>query len=714
MSLGVRIAIILIAVVAATTGIVFAVHYGVILPSFAALEQQDAQEQMERCLNAIKREILHLDTFCFDWSAWDDTYEYVAAPSEDYETANLVPSTFTDNRLNFLFIVDLKGRVVWGKAYDLTTEESIEVDGLPSRQWAVTHPLLGRERPQDSISGVYMTAKGTMLVSSRPIVTSNSEGPIRGTLIMGRLVDEDYVDALAEQTLADLKVWPLKAGWLPVEEEIQRGALSPAEPYAFVKTANAIQVYSTFPGISGEPALLVRVGVPRDIMKEGRDAVRSAGWSVIGVSMLLLLIVLVLLRRSVIEPISRLTAHVTTVGSATALIQLPHSQRRDEIGTLEREFNRMMRRLHSESDERARADRALAESEERIRAILESAPDAIITCDADGAINSANAATGFLFGYTAEELMKRNIREMIPGLTGTEQDAPEGGPALTPETLGKVAPQTSGVRSNASTFPVRVSASAVRLDGRHMYTFTVGDITELRAMHERVLHAEHLATIGEMGAAVAHEIRNPLAGLSGAVQVLRHSLAPDDDRREVMDEVGEQVRRIDAIVQRLLTFAKAWTPAKQRCDLRAIAEKACAEAQAQDRWRETRFAFDGLEELAVAADPSFVEQVFWNLLENAADALSNGLEAGAAAEILWVFARSDGAALVTVADNGAGMTPEAIENLFRPFHTTKTHGTGLGLCICKRIMEAHGGTIDLSSTPGKGTIVQLSFPDGDE
>ncbi|NIA14949.1 MAG: PAS domain S-box protein [Nitrospiraceae bacterium] len=714
MSLGVRIAIILVTVVAATTGIVFAIHYGVILPSFAALEQQDAQESMERCLRAMERELYHLDAFCFDWAAWDDTYEYVVAPSEDYENANLVLDTFTDNNLSFMFILDTQGRVVWGQAYDLATEEAIEVDGLPSKHWAATHPLLGHQTPEDFIAGVYMTAKGTMLVSSRPITTSISEGPLRGTLIMGRLVDDAFVAELAEQTLTTLKMWPIKAGWLPVEEEIQRGALSPAEPYAFVKTDAMLRVYSTFPGILGEPALLVRVDVPRNIMAEGRDAVRLAGWSVIAVSMLLLLVVLVLLRRGVIDPISRLTTHVTAVGSATALTQIPRSQRRDEIGTLEREFNRMMRRLHSENAERSQAELALAESEARIRAILDGTPDAIVTCDENGVIESANAATATLFGYAPEAMPRRNIRRLMPGLMGAGEDGAEGAPMLTPENLCRVMPQTFGKRSDGSTFPVRVSASEVRLDGRHMYTFAVGDITELRAMHERVLHAEHLATIGEMGAAMAHEIRNPLAGLSGAVQVLRDGLAPDDERREVMNEVGEQVQRIDAIVQRLLAFAKAWTPAKQMCDLRAIAQKACTEAQTQERWREMRFEFDGLEELAVAADPSFVEQVFWNLLENAVDAVNANLEAGATGEIRWSFARSDDGASVTVADNGAGMTPERIENLFRPFHTTKTHGTGLGLCICKRIMEAHGGTIDVSSTLGKGTSVHLQFPDGDE
>ena len=714
MSLGVRIALILIAVVTASTAIVFAIHHEVILPSFAALEQREAKEHMERCLRAVDRELAHLDTFCFDWAAWDDTYEYVIAPSEEYEEANLVLDTLTDNNLSFLYILDTRGRVVWGQAYDLGTEEAIEVDGLPSTHWAATHPLLGHEEPDDGVAGVYMTGKGAMLVSSRPITTSTTQGPIRGTFIMGRLLDDGFVEKLAQQTLTTLKMWPLRAGWLPVEEEVQRGALSPTEPYAFVKTGGAVRGYSTFPGISGEPALLLRVDVERSIMAEGRDAMRTAGWSVIAVSMLLLLIVSVLLRRGVTAPISLLTAHVTAVGSATVPAPFPHSGRSDEIGTLEREFNRMMRRLHSEHAERARAEQALGESEARLRATLNSTPDAIITCDENGLIESANATTGTLFGHATDGMSGRSIRSLVPGLMGTGEDGPEGAPMLTPESLSSVVPETFGERSDGSTFPVRVSVSSVRLDGRHMYTFTVGDITELRAMHERVLRAEHLATIGEMGAAMAHEIRNPLAGLSGAVQVLRDGLAPDDERRGVMAEVGEQVQRIDVIVQRLLAFAKAWAPIRETCDLRAIAHKACEQAQTQERWRDTCFEFDGLEELTVAADPSFVEQVFWNLLENAADAVSASLEADTTGEIRWTFARSNSGVMVTVTDNGVGMTAEGIENLFRPFHTTKTHGTGLGLCICKRIMEAHDGTIEVWSTQDQGTSVRLLFPDGDE
>jgi len=229
------------------------------------------------------------------------------------------------------------------------------------------------------------------------------------------------------------------------------------------------------------------------------------------------------------------------------------------------------------------------------------------------------------------------------------------------------------------------------------------------------LRTEHLATIGEMASILAHEIRNPLAGIGGVVQMLRRELPLNDQRRELMDAVIEQVFRLDGVINQLNALAKLPIPVKRPADLRAVVEKIGHEAETRAPWKQVLFSFDGEDELPAPIDVSLVEQVLWKLLGNAADAIEArraGTESPPPGEIRCFFQDTGGHARVIIADNGAGMAYDIQEKLFCPFFSTKPGGTGLGLVFCRRVMESHEGTIALSSRPCEGTEVTLDFPKG--
>jgi len=277
-----------------------------------------------------------------------------------------------------------------------------------------------------------------------------------------------------------------------------------------------------------------------------------------------------------------------------------------------------------------------------------------------------------------------------------------------------------GRRKDGTVFPLYWTVSEARVGGRLVFTGIVRDVTELRQLHEKVLRAEHLATIGEMGASIAHEVRNPLAGISGAIQVLRDGLPPGDARHEVVEEILGQVNRVDAIVRRLLMFAKMWLPVRKWTDLRQLADKITEAAAMREPWKDIQFGLVGEPVLEAPVDPALVEQALWNLLENAADAIQHSRSGRTVCQtptncegkgiIQWEFRKTARGVRVTLKDNGCGMTPEAERKLFHPFFTTKTYGTGLGLLVCRRIMEAHGGAIEVASTRDEGTEVSLDFP----
>ncbi|MBI3854718.1 MAG: histidine kinase, partial [Planctomycetes bacterium] len=171
-------------------------------------------------------------------------------------------------------------------------------------------------------------------------------------------------------------------------------------------------------------------------------------------------------------------------------------------------------------------------------------------------------------------------------------------------------------------------------------------------------------------------------------------------------EILGQVKRLDGTVRGLLAFSKPATPKKQPLPLREFVDRISRLAGEHDLGRAIRFVQEGPAELTVPADPVLLEQVLWNLFLNAAEAMKGGGEV----RVSW---RTAGTAVeLVVADSGGGVPPEVLPKLFRPFVTTKTAGTGLGLSLCRKILEAHGGTITISSESGRGTRVTLRLPGG--
>ncbi len=365
MSLRMKVALILLNVCALYCVAVVVVERTISQPSFAELEREEAKKDLERCVQAIDRELHHLDLLCFDWSAWDDTYRFVQDGDQGYVDTNLVASTFTLNDLSLLYVFDLTGRLVWGKAIDLETEEAIALEALPMGHRSADHPFLHHEEPGSSITGVQMTERGPMLLSSRPIVTSEREGPIRGTLLMGRFLTDRLVTTLAQQTRVDMTALPLtgqSAVWSA--RQPSDGVTRDAIPVLVSEERDGyLRVSTTYPNTDAEPVLLVQADVPRDIMARGRSAMRSAVFSLAIAGASALLVMLLVSQRTVVAPIVALTRHATRIGQSGDLDARLSADRDDEIGALANEFNQMLehlsearRRLLEESYRSGKAD----------------------------------------------------------------------------------------------------------------------------------------------------------------------------------------------------------------------------------------------------------------------------------------------------------------------------------------------------------------------
>ena len=229
---------------------------------------------------------------------------------------------------------------------------------------------------------------------------------------------------------------------------------------------------------------------------------------------------------------------------------------------------------------------------------------------------------------------------------------------------------------------------------------------EIQELHQREMaRAEHLATLGELAVGLAHEIRNPLAGIAGVVDVMGRELPANSPSRSVMDDVQDEIRHIQAILNDLLSYSRPRLPHFHAADLNSTIEQAVLLARQQLRTKPIQISLTPSPSLPrVNHDPALIQQVALNLLLNGIQAISGE------GKVEVVVGREDDRVFVEVADTGRGIPAEALPRIFKPFFTTRNEGTGLGLSLANGIVQSHGGKIDVKSTPGKGTCFRVWLP----
>jgi signal transduction histidine kinase len=229
--------------------------------------------------------------------------------------------------------------------------------------------------------------------------------------------------------------------------------------------------------------------------------------------------------------------------------------------------------------------------------------------------------------------------------------------------------------------------------------------SERSLVRDKLTRAEHLAEIGSLAASIAHEVKNPLAGISGAIQVIRKGLQPDDPRRPIITEVLGQIDRLDSAVKDLLLYARPNPPRILKCDLNAIIERVLKVLRAEPDMRSIVVDFQPDPQLPpLPADEAQIEQVLINLLLNAAQASNDG-------DTIHLSVGVNNSSLrLVLRDHGHGMEDLVRDRMFEPFFTTKAKGTGLGLSICRRVVEAHRGRISVETQLGEGTTVTVDLP----
>lgn len=681
-----------------------------ILPSFHRQETLLVYEQTRHVREQLSYELEALDRFCYDWAAWDDTYAFIRDHNIAYIESNLVSTSFDHNNLNLICYIDTSGRKVWHNFYDLNRSEPYAGDAFWARsQWSLDEPFLQIEGAEDSRTGLVSLKQGVMLVAARPIIPSAGVGEIRGYLIMGRMLEGEVTRRVDHHELNRVEFIPwnqIKASFRAEELNLLRHGKVFSRPDP--ADMNFMQGYIALFDLWGKPVAVARMHMERTLMQQGERALlRNMQGNLIAGSAVLLLM-LVILHRFVVLPLRHLTSSVQRIGDNAQWTSLPENLKgEDEIGTLAREFERMLGRIRTQIEFKDEITVKLERSKARTHLILDTTPDAILGVGADGTIKSGNKGAEVMLGYADGSLVGEKIYTLL---------APPFGERLR-ERMRTDARScrcfTAGCEARArrrdgSELYVHVRGCLMEESPEPMFLWTIRDISELKEMHEQVSHHERLAAIGQIGASVAHDVRNPLTGISGGIQLLLKQNELTPAQRMVLEEMLTLADRIENTVTQMLAFSKRWEPSTQKINLVDFLQRIGAELSTREDFANITFAFGGEKRLYVMADPELMRQVFNNLYQNAQESMEKGGSIGS------VVTRTAGVAKVLIKDRGAGMEQEVVSRVLEPFYSTKREGTGLGLAICRKIVEAHAGTLQFVSKPGAGTMVTVTLPLGNQ
>ncbi|MFC1905061.1 CHASE4 domain-containing protein [Chloroflexota bacterium] len=332
------------------------------------MEQDNVVQNIERSVKTLDNEISNLDTLLWDYAAWDDTYAFIEDANTDYIASNLIDSTFTWLRLNLMLFIDTSGHIVFGKAFDLYQEEEIPITPNLQEHLSIDGPLLYHTHIESSVSGIISLDEGPMLVVSAPILTSDDEGPIRGTMIMGRYLDDNEVQRLEEITFLSLSTYML--GDSPKPPDVQ--AVLPSftdESTIVVRALNEeiIAGYTMLNDIYGEPVLIMKAEMNRDIYQHSRNVINWWLLSMVAVGLMFSLLIMLMLHRWFLSRLSRVEADVHRVTSSADPSARITVTSKDELGRLSSSINNMLVRIE-ETYKREQELRGEREEEIRRRA----------------------------------------------------------------------------------------------------------------------------------------------------------------------------------------------------------------------------------------------------------------------------------------------------------------------------------------------------------
>jgi PAS domain S-box-containing protein len=353
---------------------------------------------------------------------------------------------------------------------------------------------------------------------------------------------------------------------------------------------------------------------------------------------------------------------------------------------------------------RVRLEEQLRSSEAQWRSIIDSAVDGIVVIDRCGRVEGFNPAAERLFGYSEEEIIGQNVNLLMPSPYHEEHDQYLARYLATgrAKIIG-AGREVQGQRKDGTTFPVHLSVGQFTLAGERKFTGILHDLSNRVRIEEQLRERASLAKLGEMAAVIAHEVRNPLAGIRGVVQTIGAQLPPEGRNSAMVNEIVTRIDSLNEMMKDLLLFARPPQPRPRPTEIVPLVRLTANLLTEDPALRGVHIDVAGSAP-TITADAEMLKIAFQNLLVNGAHAM------GGHGRIRVDVSTENTSCLVAFRDEGPGIPADVREKIFTPFFTTKKRGSGLGLPTAKRLIEAQNGHITIDCPPDGGTTVTVTLP----
>jgi len=415
-----------------------------------------------------------------------------------------------------------------------------------------------------------------------------------------------------------------------------------------------------------------------------------------------------------------------SVGDSQSLISELLADRlrlEQRIEALTDELSSANRKLNEAIDQTDRVKQALHSRDKKLHAVVDSAVDGIITIDESGQVTTFNAASEKIFGYNEEEMLGRNVSLLMPTPDRDRHDDYINRYLKTGEsTVIGVGREVEGRRKDGSLVPLQLSVTEFTIGRTRCFTGIVRDLSEQkryeqekRARLEELSHVSRLGLMGEMASGLAHELNQPLTAIASYLQACQRLIDAGnlEKLKPALNSAEQQALLAGEIIRRMRAFVSKRRMVIAPTNINAVIQEAVALCEANCRQNSVRLDLKLAEPLPdVCADNVQIEQVLLNLIRNSIEAMAE-MPADADRRLLIETGSCDGSQVqiqVMLKDTGPGLAGDQVDHIFKPFHTTKATGMGMGLPISRSIIEAHGGRLWVDPDVSEGAAFHFTLP----
>lgn len=462
------------------TSVIYLTSSTILLGSLRKAEEQEARQVVNGVLSVFTQTTNDFNNRFADWSAWDDTYAFIEDRNPEYIKSNLIPETLTSLKVNLVVFVDPKGNLVYQTAFDWKTQKQFPIPDTLKTRLNLQDPLL-QNSLQGSKEGIMMLPSGPVFISSRPILTSQGTGPIRGTLIFGRNLDQSVIERLSKITRFPIKIERIDSPQLPPDfQKIREVLLEKNEIFVQPVTEEIITGYVLIHDIYNQPALILKVNIPREIYRQSKISLNYLILTILLVGFIFSAGTILLIEKFVLSRLTDLSKGVNQISQTKDIHQRLNISGGDELAYLAEQINQMLATLvQVETEQR--------EEKARYKAVVEQATDGIYLFDAySKEILDANPSFLNLLGYNFEQLRSLKIYDLIGhDLASVDANIER----VLAEKKYRIAERSYRCQ-NGSLIDFEVSSSLIFYRGREIICTVVRDITERKEVEKALRQSE--------------------------------------------------------------------------------------------------------------------------------------------------------------------------------------------------------------------------------